>query len=128
MKTLLLVVPAVPVRVTSFSLSPRMVAQLEPVPLYRWSSRGNLPPPDECPEEGFRTPALGVVVPAPNTEGSSRPNRPLHIGRHAQMMATFCSIIVQVDDTTSYVGSGLVDEKSMVCMRRMLVMVTLMKH
>lgn len=58
-------------------------------------------------------------------DGNSQLSGPLHIGRHAHMMATFSSITVQAEEATSYVGSELVDEKLRVCIRKMLVMVTL---
>ena len=68
-----------------------------------------------------------------------------HEGRHAQIMPTFSSTIVQSEERTSsgwvgqrlsimlkrnaldlHVGSELVDEKLRVCIRKMLVIITLL--
>jgi hypothetical protein len=68
-----------------------------------------------------------------------------HDGRHAQIMPTFSSTIVQSEERTSsgwidqrlsimlkmnafdlHVGSELVDEKLRVCIRKMLVIITLL--
>ncbi len=49
----------------------------------------------------------------------------LHMGRQAQMRPTFSSMIVQREEAISYVGSGEVEERLRVCMRKMEVRVPL---
>lgn len=56
-------------------------------------------------------------------EGSMYDRGSRQTGRQAQMMARFCSIMVQMEESMSKVMSGLVDEKLSVVIRRIEVIV-----